>query len=140
VIRLPPELARRIRDAARTAYPRECCGLLIGHAEGDAVVIDEVAESVNLSASPGDSFEIDMRLRLTLQKRLRGTGRDVVGHYHSHPDGPAAPSDRDRLQAWEPDMIWLIAGVQAGAVGELNAFRLNEAAARFDPVTLAMLA
>lgn len=140
MIRLPPELAECIRDAARAAYPDECCGLLIGHQEGDALVIDGIAESVNLSDRPRDSFEIDMRLRLRLQKELRGTGRDIVGHYHSHPDAPAAPSERDRAQAWEPDMIWLIAGVADGGVGELNAFRLDEAAGRFDPVAIAMLA
>ena len=71
MIRLPPEMAQRIREAARAAYPEECCGLLIGHREGDRLVIDEIAESVNLSASPRDSFEIDLRLRLTLQKRFR---------------------------------------------------------------------
>lgn len=140
MIRLPPDLARRIREAARAAYPEECCGLLIGHLEGDRLVIDEIAESVNLSASPRDSFEIDLRLRLTLQKTLRGTGRDIVGHYHSHPDAPAAPSDRDRAQAWEPDMVWLIAGVTDGEVGDLAAFRLDEAAGRFDPVAIVMLA
>ncbi len=140
MIRLPPEMAGRIREAARAAYPEECCGLLIGHREGDRLVIDEIAESVNLSASPRDSFEIDLRLRLTLQKRLRGTGRDIVGHYHSHPDAPAAPSERDRAQAWEPDMIWLIAGVTEGLVGDLAAFRLDEAAGRFDPVAIVMLA
>jgi len=140
VIRLPPELAARIREAAFSAYPDECCGLLIGRQEGDMLVIDGIAESANLSASPRDSFEIDLRLRLRLQKELRGTGRDIVGHYHSHPDAPAAPSQRDRAQAWEPEMIWLIAGVTDGAVGELNAFRLDEAAGRFIPVTIAMLA
>ncbi|MEN3974796.1 M67 family metallopeptidase [Emcibacter sp. SYSU 3D8] len=140
MIRLPPELAHRIRGAARAAYPEECCGLLIGHAEGDALVIDDVAESVNLSARPRDSFEIDMRLRLTLQKALRGTGREIVGHYHSHPDAPAAPSERDRAQAWEPDMIWLIAGVADGVAGDLGAFRLDEAAGRFDAVPIVMLA
>jgi proteasome lid subunit RPN8/RPN11 len=140
VIRLPPEMAQRIREAARAAYPEECCGLLIGHREGDRLVIGEIAESVNLSASPRDSFEIDLRLRLTLQKALRGTGRDIVGHYHSHPDAPAAPSERDRAQAWEPDMIWLIAGVTEGTVGDLAAFRLDEAAGRFDPVAIVMLA
>jgi len=140
VIRLPPELAARIREAAASAYPDECCGLLIGHQAGDMLVIDGIAESVNLSASPHDSFEIDLRLRLRLQKELRGTGRDIVGHYHSHPDAPAAPSQRDRDQAWEPDMIWLIAGVADGRAGELNAFRLDEAAGRFDPVAIAMLA
>jgi len=140
VIRLPPELAGRIREVARAAYPEECCGLMIGHREGDLLVIDEIAESVNLSASPRDSFEIDLRLRLTLQKALRGTGRDIVGHYHSHPDAAAAPSERDRAQAWEPDMIWLIAGVTEGKVGDLAAFRLDEAASRFDPVAILMLA
>lgn len=140
MIRLPPQLAARIREAARAAYPDECCGLLIGHHEGDALVIDGIAESVNLSDRPRDSFEIDMRLRLRLQKELRGTGRDIVGHYHSHPDAPAAPSERDRAQAWEPDMIWVIAGVAKGKVGELNGFRLDEAAGRFDPVAVVMLA
>jgi proteasome lid subunit RPN8/RPN11 len=140
VIRLPPELARRIREAAAAAYPNECCGLLVGRAEGDMTVIDDMAESANLSDRPGDSFEIDLRLRLRLQKELRGTGRDVVGHYHSHPDAPAAPSERDRAQAWEPDMVWLIVGVSAGKVGDLAAFRLDEAAGRFEPVPLTMLA
>ena len=140
MIRLPPELAGRIRAAAADSYPNECCGLLIGHVDGEAVVIDAIAESANLSERSHDSFEIDLRLRLRLQKELRGTGRDIIGHYHSHPDAPAAPSERDRAQAWEPDMVWLIAGVAGGKVGELNAFRLDEAAGRFDPVPIAMLA
>jgi proteasome lid subunit RPN8/RPN11 len=127
VILLPPELARRIGDAARAAYPEECCGLLIGRLKGEAVVIDDIAVSANLSASPADSFEIDLRLRLGLQKELRGSGREVVGHYHSHPDAPAEPSRRDREQAWEPDMVWLIQGVAAGRPGELAAFRLDGA-------------
>jgi proteasome lid subunit RPN8/RPN11 len=122
VITLPAALEARIRAAARAAYPDECCGLLIGRRGGGLVRVDEVAESANLSPRPRDSFEIDMRLRLRLQKALRGTGREVVGHYHSHPDAPAAPSSRDIEQAWEPDMVWLIAGVAAGVVGEVNAF------------------
>jgi proteasome lid subunit RPN8/RPN11 len=136
MIRLPPELARRIRDAAASAYPDECCGLLIGHREGEALVVDGIAESANLSERPRDSFEIDLRLRLRLQKELRGTGRDIIGHYHSHPDAPAAPSERDRAQAWEPDMVWLIAGVSEGKAGDLGAFSLNETAGRFDPVPI----
>ena len=37
-------------------------------------------------------------------------------------------------------MIWLIAGVTEGLVGDLAAFRLDEAAGRFDPVAIVMLA
>ncbi|MEN3951575.1 M67 family metallopeptidase [Iodidimonas sp. SYSU 1G8] len=140
MIRLAPALIERIRAAAAAAYPHECCGLLIGGWIGDVLTVDAVEASANLSPSPQDSFEIDLRLRLRLQKELRGTGREIVGHYHSHPDAPAAPSERDRAQAWEPEMIWLIAGVTAEGAGEVNAFRLNQAAGRFDPVPISMLA
>ena len=140
MIRLTPGLARRIEEAAEAAYPDECCGLVIGHAEGDALVVDDIAESANLSGHPGNSFEIDLWLRLRLQKELRGTGREVVGHYHSHPDAPARPSERDRAQAWEPDLIWLIVGIERGRTGELNAFRLGRDGGRFDPVPVVMLA
>ncbi len=136
MIRLAPALARRIRDAALAAYPRECCGLLIGRREGEALVVDAVAESENLSGRPHDSFEIDMRLRLRLQKELRGTGREVVGHYHSHPDAPAEPSRRDIEQAWEQDMVWLIQGIDHGTPGRLNAFRPDPAGKAFRQVDL----
>lgn len=140
MIRLAPALIERIRAAAAAAYPHECCGLLIGGWAGDVLTVDAVEDSANLSPSPRDSFEIDLRLRLRLQKELRGTGREIVGHYHSHPDAPAAPSERDRAQAWEPEMIWLIAAVTDAGAGEVNAFRLNQGAGRFDPVPISMLA
>ncbi|MBI1182110.1 MAG: hypothetical protein GC201_16315 [Alphaproteobacteria bacterium] len=140
MIRLSPGDAARIRRAAEAAWPEECCGLLVGHAEGDAVVVDEVAESLNLSASPGDSFEIDMRLRLRLHRELRGTGREIVGHYHSHPGGPPHPSERDRLQAWEPELVWLIVPVADGRAGEAAAFRLAPDGTAFQPVPIVMLA
>jgi proteasome lid subunit RPN8/RPN11 len=33
----------------------------------------------------------------------------LIGHYHSHPNGPAEPSPRD-LAAAEPGRLWLIIG------------------------------
>jgi proteasome lid subunit RPN8/RPN11 len=122
---LPNDLRGTILKAAVRAYPNECCGLLLGIYDGDVIAVDEVMESENLSAAPRNSFEIDMRLRLRLQKALRGTGRDIVGHYHSHPDGPAEPSARDLEQAWEPDLVWVIVGVTGNEVDDIRAFRLD---------------
>lgn len=132
-------LSRGHRDvivrAARNTYPNECCGLLLGRREGDDLIVDEVVESENLSAHPENSFEIDMRLRLRLQRELRGTGRDIVGHYHSHPDGPAEPSARDRAEAWEPDLIWVIVGIAASGETDIAAFMVGADACRTVPLS-----
>lgn len=105
-------LARALCDAvlaeARAAHPRECCGLLEG--EGGRIVA--VHPSRNLARAP-DRFEIDP----ALQFRLLRAGRRIVGCYHSHPDGVAAPSPRDADGAGEPGFLWLIA-----AGGALAAF------------------
>jgi proteasome lid subunit RPN8/RPN11 len=119
------EVLAAVRRAAEAAYPEECCGLLLGRRDGARLAVDEAVASANLSPRPRDSFEIDPRLRLRLHKALRGTGREVLGHYHSHPDAPASPSARDRAQAWEPDLLWLIVAVPGGRAGELAAFFLD---------------
>ena len=128
----------KIRHAARLAYPNECCGLLVGTREGDDLHVDQIVESANLSARPHNSFEIDMKLRLKLQKELRGTGREIVGHYHSHPDGPAEPSSRDREQAWEPELAWMILSVSEVEVEMPRAFTFRADTKSFQERQLAI--
>ncbi len=127
------DLKSIIRYQAAHAYPNECCGMLIGTRDGDKVTVVEVVAAPNVSESPADSFEIDPQSRLTLQKLLRGTPREIVGHYHSHPDGEAAPSERDREQLLEPDLYWIVASVNQGGVGEMGIFRFDQDAAAFVP-------
>lgn len=104
--------------AARAAYPRECCGLLLGRSSGKDVQVDEAIASANLaSADRADRFEIDPALLLRLQRELRGTGQAVIGLYHSHPDGHARPSPADRALAWQPNWVWLIMAVRDGGAG-----------------------
>jgi len=111
------ELARLVA-AAEAAYPDECCGLLAGHADGAgparAITVTAVYPSRNLAAEPRRHFEIDPALRLRLQRELRGGSDQVVGLYHSHPDGRAQPSPTDLDRAWEADLAWLVTAVQGG--------------------------
>ena len=118
----------RIETAGETAYPDECCGLLIGHDIGDgAIEVVRVVMSDNVE--PGDTrarFEIDPALLLSLQRDLRGARDRIVGHYHSHPDHPARPSAHDARRAWQPEMVWLITSVIGGEAAETTAHVLED--------------
>ncbi len=101
-------------------YPQECCGLLIGaSAPNGDLQVHEIVPSPNLDVAGGArAFEVDPAVILDWQKRTRGTGQRILGHYHSHPDGPAQPSATDLARAWEPGQVWLILSVLGGLPGE----------------------
>ena len=57
-------------------------------------------------------YQIEPQEHIDTNRRLRGTGRAVVGAYHSHPRTPAAPSPRDLAEAYYPDFVWLIVSLE----------------------------
>ena len=107
-------LSQALRDKivvlARTAFPRECCGLIEGLREGGAAQALAVHPVRNLAVDP-DRFELDPAEQFRLMRSLRGTGRELIGCSHSHPNGRAELSPRDRAGAGEDNFLWLIAGV-----------------------------
>src|SRR5882672_8442112 len=104
---LPAVLATQISNEARVAFPRECCGLIEGVSEGNRVRAVALHPTVN-RATRDDRFEIDPAAQIRLMRELRGSGREVVGCYHSHPNGRAAPSAHDLENASEDGFVWLI--------------------------------
>ncbi len=120
-----------IAAAAERAYPEECCGLLIGRRSARAVHVDEAAESANVAGDRRRRFEVDPALRLTLMRRLRGGDSGIVGHYHSHPDGPDEPSAHDAAMAFEPELIWLLVAVRCGEAAAPGAFLFDAGAGLF---------
>jgi desampylase len=109
---MPQALRDRIAAQARAAFPRECCGLIEGRRESDLAHATAVHSVRNLAREP-DRFELDPAEQFRLMRSLRGTSRELVGCYHSHPNGRAELSPRDRAGAGEDDFVWLIAGVTA---------------------------
>ncbi|MGF1639868.1 MAG: Mov34/MPN/PAD-1 family protein [Rhodospirillales bacterium] len=140
MIRIPARLLADIAAAAERAYPEECCGLLVGTgAPGSTVVVGRVVASANVAPAPRrDRFEIDPKLRFDLMRALADGAERVVGHYHSHPDQPARPSQRDLDMAWEPDLVWLITAVVDGRATETTAHRVDPAGGRFRAIALAI--
>ena len=146
MIRIPAPCIETIKAAAETAYPDECCGLLVGR-DGDAgdIVVTAVAPSPNVARGDhADSFEVDPQVRFDVMRRLDrknaegGTPTRIVGHYHSHPDHPPQPSARDLDMVYEPELVWVIVAVDDGHAVGMRAHRLNEAANRFDEIELAV--
>jgi len=128
---------KAIADNAEAAYPREACGLLVGRQlPGDHRVVARVERAENVAADPRKTFEVDPGLRIGLERELRGQALAVIGHYHSHPDGPARPSAHDLEMALEPDLAWLIVAVGQGQASHLRAYlpRLDRQGFRVLPI------
>lgn len=115
-----------ILNQARSAYPQECCGLIVGRAGR----VERLLPSENVST--GDktkTFEIDPAVRFQL---IRETGeRSMMGFYHSHPNGVPFPSDTDKAMVYEPELIWLIA-----TLDEIKAFRFLETKQDFEEISI----
>lgn len=134
---LPRRLRQQIEGAAVAAYPMEACGLLIGRRAGDRIEVTEVAISDNVAAGcRRHRFEVDPALRLAVQRRLRGSDAEIIGHYHSHPDHPPEPSPHDLEMAFEPELAWLIIGINGGHAGSVRAFTIAGHGRGFDEIAV----
>ena len=89
---------------ARTDPTVERCGLLLG--QGAQITGYQPAR--NIADNPERAFELDPAALLAAHRAARNGGPAVIGHYHSHPDGPAQPSPRDAAAAGGDGQLWLI--------------------------------
>jgi proteasome lid subunit RPN8/RPN11 len=102
--------------------------------DGEVASVTCILPARNVAADPVRFFEIDPAVLLAAHRAGRHGGAQVIGHYHSHPNGRAEPSPRDAAYAAPDGAFWLIA-----AAGRLTAWRAVPAGAlhgRFDAVAL----
>jgi proteasome lid subunit RPN8/RPN11 len=109
---MPYSMARSVRDAivahARRDAPRECCGLLIGRGRR----VDLALPMANVARSGRTRFQVDPAEHIAVRRVLRHVTPtlEIVGLYHSHPEGPAVPSARDIAEAHYPDWLFVVVG------------------------------
>ena len=121
---------RQLLDWAESAGGHECCGLLRG--AGDRVIALELAQ--NVAADPARHFEIDPAALFSAGKDVRSGGIPVLGYFHSHPNGVAAPSATDIAQAAPDGRFWLI--IAAGAITAWQPVVTGAQVTGFTPVAL----
>ena len=126
---IPVAVKRAVVAHARRDAPKECCGFLIG--AGDRV--DLAVPMANVDPRPRTGFRIDPAEHIAVRRVIRQVLPDagIVGVYHSHPAGPAAPSPRDIAESHYPEWSFLICG-RAGRV--IRAFRIRQGVAT--PLTI----
>lgn len=93
-------------DGAVAAHPNEACGILLG--EGRRITAIQPASNVH--RTPATHFEIDPQALVEAHRTARLGGPQVVGYYHSHPQGPPEPSATDRAMATGDGKVWAIVG------------------------------
>ena len=122
-VRLSPAVARTMLAHARRERPRECCGLLVG-ASGRVTA----AVPMRNLARGRTRYLLDPAGHIALRRVLRviAPKASIIGVYHSHPRGPAAPSETDVAEALYPDWIYVIVGF-ARRRAEIRAFTIKRA-------------
>lgn len=158
MLQFTAEQCKAVEGVAIAQYPQECCGLLLGtqaisKGSGEAIkrvtqvwptpnawtpeVEAEHREILGLDSvsahdhSQGDRFWIDPRDLLKAQMFARSQDWSVIGIYHSHPNHPAVPSERDRQSAW-PDYSYLILSVSKTGIADQQSWILDETS-QFQP-------
>lgn len=100
--------------ALAAADDHEVCGLLLGSHDR----IGAIAPAANVAADPARHFELDPAALIAAHRAARAGGPKIIGHYHSHPSGIAAPSATDAACAAPDGNLWLIV-----AAGEATLWR-----------------
>lgn len=96
---------------AADAFPHEACGLLLGTAGRIVAAVP----ARNIHPAPATHFEIDPQALIDAHRAARaGTAPQVLGYYHSHPQGIAAPSATDRACASGDGRVWAILARREG--------------------------
>lgn len=129
-----------ILEHARTAVPREACGLLGGYTAGTRTYVLTAHRAPNAAETPRLRYRIDPRVQYDLMDGIESAGSEMVGIYHSHPAGPPSPSAEDLATATWEDYPYVIVSL-AGGWPTLDAWRYtggafnNEAVSVSDSIT-----
>lgn len=114
LLEIPGTALAAILKAAAEAWPCECCGVLVGSREKGRIRVTRAVAARNVARDRGRAFEVDPRTLLATHRESREAGEEILGPFHSHPDGSALPSRTDASRAVGVGECWLIVPVKGG--------------------------
>lgn len=107
---------------ARNDAALECCGLLAG-SDG---AIARIFPAANAAENPATSYEIAPREIFSLMRAMRAEGVEMLGIYHSHPNGRNEPSPRDIEQAYYSEAAYFIVSPREDGERAVRAFSIRD--------------
>ncbi len=130
---LSSELRMAIELHSERAYPNECCGIMLGIAEGETRRVIALLPQANQSAAEEQfhRFLITPEMMLAAEQQAQANKLDVLGFYHSHPEDEARPSNFDREHAW-PWYSYIVTRVRDRHCDGIASWRLRDDRSAFD--------
>jgi len=117
--------AECILNHARSSYPEECCGFLLGLDSGTRKILRVIpAQNMN-GTSKKSRYDIDPKEFMQADEEARRLRLELIGFYHSHPNAPVHPSLFDREHAW-PWYTYLVLSIRRGKPGDFGAWSLSD--------------
>ncbi len=112
-------------EHARSYYPNECCGILIGNeTSGKREASVAIACRNAYEGVQKDRFLIDPKDQIAAERKSRELGLGVLGFFHSHPDEAAYFSETDLKNHW-PFYSNVVMSVRSGEVRDAKCFRVD---------------
>jgi proteasome lid subunit RPN8/RPN11 len=144
------EAMAEIENHAIDAYPDECCGLVVGCADGtqtvsrirniqDEMHAEDPVQYPRTARIAYMGHPTDLREGLDLAD---GAGNRLMAFYHSHPDHEAYFSDEDVAQATPfgepsyPDALQIVVSVYDRSVRTVKAFIWSASSQTFEETAI----
>ena len=123
-MRILREALDAVDEHALRHHPAECCGVLLAGGGDRSIVTRAMAADNAEEDHPESGYVLGHRAHLRAAEMEAAGSARIVGYYHSHPNGSAEPSRRDRDEA-VAGVVYLIASVSDEKV-EHAAWRLTD--------------
>ena len=125
MIKIEPGAWQLMVAHAKEKFPNECCGVMIGSADGDAKVITQAIAMENAyTGAQVDRYQIRPEDLLEADRGARKSGLDLIGIFHSHPDCDAYFSKTD-LENSCPWYSFVVLSIKNGEFDHAHSFLPN---------------
>ncbi len=122
MIRVDPGPWKEMVEHARSTYPNECCGAMLGATEnGRKIVRVGVPLENAFDGSQTARYELRNEDLLAADSEARKRGLELIGIYHSHPDCDAYFSETD-LKNSCPWYSFVVISVKDGVFDHARSF------------------
>ncbi len=118
-ITIKSTLLKAMISHAIKELPNECCGVFVGRSGK----IERVIPMASTHPSP-DAYSMSPEEQVQIYTEMEQQGEQLLGIYHSHPQGPASPSSTDIRLAFHPDVLYFIIILKDKKNPEVRAFRI----------------
>jgi proteasome lid subunit RPN8/RPN11 len=125
MIRIEPTPWAEMVAHARSTYPNECCGAMLGTLDGERKTVRQAVALENaFEGAQAARYELRPEDLLAADRAARSRGMDLIGIYHSHPDCGAYFSKTD-LENSCPWYSFVVLSIHEGEFDHANSWLPN---------------